>query len=166
MQYQPIDFTAVPQIAWIIAMVCAGAAISGLSLINFGSKDTPKKRKEWLNKVLGILLALSAVAVLSFTVMDLVVKYENKAKAATNILQKYNIQKVIWTDYRASPYGDGSAKRNEPNVLVLVNNEEHVYRYEVNRETSEPTLKDVTEHSGKQTTPGPKAETLVKEKSK
>lgn len=165
MTYQPINFSFFPQLFFIIAYAFCGGTFALFMYFLYDKKFTNVKNKDKINKRFIITLILAAALVVAALITEIVIKAQNRDIATHNILAKYNIQKIIWNDYRSSAYGDGSVKRNDPTLLVLVNNEEHVYRYEVNHETSEPTLIDVSQHSGKQTTPGPKAETLLKEKN-
>lgn len=165
MTYQAINFSIFPQVFSILAIVFCGGVFALFMYFLYDKRFANVKNKDKINKVFIVLLIISAAILLVAIITDGVVKDSNRKKAAENILTKYNIEKVVLNDYRSSAYGDGATKRNDPTLLVIINGEEHIYRYEVNRETSEPTLKDVNQHSGKQTTPGPLAETLVKEKT-
>lgn len=165
MTYQAINFSTFPQVVSILAIVFCGGVFALFMYFLYDKKFVNVKNKEIINKIFIVLLIISAVILLAAIITDGLVKKDNREKAAENIIAKYNIEKVILNDYRSSAYGDGTTKRNEPTFLVIINGEEHVYRYEVNRETSEPTLKDVEQHSGRQTASGPLAETLVKAKA-
>ena len=165
MTYQSINFSIFPQVLSVLAVVFCGGVFALFMYFLYDKRFANVKNKDKINKAFIVLLIISAVILLVAIFTDGIVKNDNRKKAAANIIAKYNIEKVILNDYRSGAYGDGSTKRNDPTFLVLVNGEEHVYRYEVNRETSEPTLKDVEQHSGRQTTPGPLAETLVKAKT-
>lgn len=162
MTYQSINFSPATQIFCVIALVLCGTVFALFCYFNYDKKFAEVKDKTKANKVFVVLFIITATGVLAATLTDFAIKKDNRNKAAENIITKYNIEKVIWNDYRATAYGDGLAKRSEPNVLVVVNNEQHVYRYEVNRETSEPTLKPVGEYSGRRTPPGPPPESLLK----
>lgn len=165
MTYQAINFSIFPQVFSVLAIVFCGGVFALFMYFLYDKKFANVKNKEKINKVFIILLIISAVILLVAVINDGLVKKNNREKAAENILVKYNIQKVVLNDYRSGAYGDGSTKRNEPTFLVIINGEEHVYRYEVNHETSEPTLKDINNPPGKQTAPGPPADTLVKAKN-
>lgn len=163
MTYQAINFSALPQIFSVVSIVLCGLVFALFCYYNYDQKFASVKDKKKVNRVFLILFIITSAGLLSAILNDFIVKYDNRVKASENIVKKYDIQEVNWHDYRSSAYGDGSIKRSSaPNVLVKINGKEHVYRYEVNRDTSEPTLKNITEHAGKQTEPGPPAETLIK----
>lgn len=106
-------------------------------------KDTTTKAGK-ATMTLIALTGLFAIATIIPMAMNVQANNENNKIATQNIMKKYDVEDVLWKDKATEVYSNGSKERDGSGELLVQLNtgEKQVYLYEVNPETSEPTLKD------------------------
>lgn len=161
MTYQALNLTNYP--VWAIVFFCI-TMVFGFSIVVIDRSTGQQNEKDPTTKegkATMVLIALTMVFAVA-TVIPLVLGYqasnENNKIAAQNIMQKYDVKDVLWKDKATEVYSNGAKERDESGEILveLTNGEKQLYLYEVNPETSEPTLKDSPLHG---TTP---ADSLLK----
>lgn len=105
---------------------------------------TGKQEGIYLGAIFAILVAISFGLVASIMNHSNNILAENQAKATQNIMQKYDVKKVDWNSSQttSSPtLHSGSSSKPKNEIVVEANNgKTYLFTYNLNKETSEPTL--------------------------
>ena len=147
MNYQALDFNNYflwsylgmgATLVCLLALVCINV-ITG----SYESANTKTKVGKTITAVLAVA-AFSMLVSFIFMVVNISVSNNNDKVATQNIMQKYDVKDVLWKDKATGVRSKGIVdNKTTGELLVELNSgEKQVYLYEVNPETSEPTLKD------------------------
>ena len=129
---------------------------------------TAKQEGIYLGTTFVVLIAISFGLVASIMNHSNNVLAENQAKATQNIMQKYDVKKVDWNSSQttASPTlraGSSSKLKNE--IVVEANNgKTYLFTYNLNKDTSEPTLGNMPIPAGSNQNDALNADDLLKTK--
>lgn len=170
MNFAQLDYTQYNFIAFLI-----GFGVPSLLLIIFMVSFEKYRNKHKVSartegKIFGIvfisLVAVALVGVLGGeNHMNNVLK-DNQAKAEQNIMKKYDVKDVEWDSEqtKATPTLAEDSKGKASNELVLVadDGKAYLFRYDLNKETSEPTLKDMPIAGGSTPEDAVSADSLLK----
>lgn len=138
-------------------------------------------RKKFRNKPLtgkqeGIYLGatFAVLVAISFGLVSLIMNHsnnvlaENQVKATQNLMQKYDIKKVDWNSSQttANPtLRSGSSSKPKNEIVVEANNgKSYLFTYNINKETSEPTLGNMPIPAGSNQNDALNADDLLKTK--
>lgn len=110
--------------------------------------------------VVAIALCIGVFASINYA--SEVRKAEDKTKsvATNNLRVKYDLKEVYW-DARETTANPKDAESNENLVIEDLNGEKHIFKYEVNLETREPSLSDMPKAGGAADKPSVTADSLL-----
>lgn len=151
MNFAALDYTD-PTLWGFVAGIGIPALLLIISFVvleslrkNFKGKPiTAKQEGIYLGTTFAVLIAIS------FGLVTLIMNHsnnilaENQVKATQNIMQKYDVKKVDWNSSQttANPtLRSGSSSKPKNEIVVEANNgKAYLLTYNLNKETSEPTL--------------------------
>lgn len=87
----------------------------------------------------GIIIILAAWGLISINNQAQTTYAENETKAKANIMQKYDLANISWYSNKTPTRTEDSSAKSEVLVITKDGKQYDLY-YEVNEETSEPTL--------------------------
>lgn len=154
MTYQALDYTPFTVIS--IPFILAFLILSAITMVEVLHK-TSRKRKIWI--ISAYLTSVLFVAFFGITGNN--VNSANENKALANIAQKYDVKSVEWKSKTSTvgPLGD----KKEGKILLTANNDEqYVFQYKADPNTSEPTLKDMPIQGGNTVDKEKSADSLLK----
>ena len=160
MNFANLDFTSYSTCwIWFLAILL----ISGFSLIWSIEQTGPKESK--LKKVIAVisagLIVMVIVATIVLTVTRINIADENIKTATQNITAKYELKEVHWKAAETSAHP--TDVQEEGSLLVETSNgQQYIFKYSVDEETSEPTLKNMPIQGGDSPDKSTTAEALLK----
>lgn len=170
MNFSPLDYTNYNALAFIF-----GFGLPVILMIAFMVFIEKQRNKKQFNDAIELklfgagmigLIVLALVGVFAGENHVVNVLKDNQFKATQNIIQKYEVKDVRWDSQQttASPVlaADKDGKTNNEIVILAKNGKSYVFLYELNKETSEPTLKDMPISGGSNIEDSTDAESLLK----
>ena len=175
MNFAALDYTDPSLWGFIIGLGIPTLLLFG-SFILLESLRKKFRDKPITAKQEGIYLGTTFVVLIAvcFGLVTAIMNYsnnilaENQAKATQNIMQKYDVKKVDWSSSQttASPtLRSGSSSKPKNEIVVEANNgKTYLFTYNINKETSEPTLGNMPIPAGSNQNDALNAEDLLKTK--
>lgn len=152
MTFQALDFSPYPTICMVLFIVFM---IFTFSTLVFTGKN--KKLKFFV----GIGYGLSVIALFASFIPLATQTNENKDKATANIMQKYDVKSVEWesSNTTANPMGE---VRDGKLLVSDKTDQQYIFQYSINKDSSEPTLKDMPIQGGANIDKAKTANSLLK----
>lgn len=151
MNFAPLDFTDYQAIVFGLF----GVALL-LGFILFGIDQATGVHNEGNNKTKAgkasiaiiTLTVIACIGSMSVMIASFPVKNNNNSLATQNIMEKYDVREIHWNAKETEVRSNGSKEKDSTGevLITLPNNEKQLFLYEVNKDTSEPTLKDSPLH--------------------
>lgn len=173
MNFAPLDFNNYGLLAFFF---CFGLPIFLLGFsaltIHFVKVRKEKQGKDFSGDHYIVFVFAAAVvfavgAAITFKVISFTSMGSNEKLATQNIMQKYDVKSIDWHGMQttAAPVLDFDENHKGNELVVQANNgKNYVFIYEINHETSEPTLKDMPTPGGSNESVALSANDLLKNK--
>ena len=138
MTFQALDFTNYSMISTVLFIIFIGFTFGALVF-------TGKNKKLKIFVVIGYVISI--LALLATFIPTSISKNENRDKATANIMQKYDVKSVDW--HSSNTTADAAGEVREGKILVVdKTDQQYIFQYSVNKDTSEPTLMDMPIQGG------------------
>lgn len=168
MEFTPLQYAEYGQqnflLAGLFGIIASVIALVLIFVIAAAMKMDAKKADSliWISVVAGIVVGVIS----GFVLVDKEAKAieHNKKAGAENIMEKYDIKAVLWSSPQtnAIPNLEPKWKTGREVVVEAKNGVKYIFLYELNKETSEPTLVDMAVPGGSNDLPAVNADSLLK----